>query len=76
MSVKERMVCYSLIVLYLMLQPAVSGWYTFYMTCEDECELWINEANEPILNDQSEMEQEGELTAKLPTKTGRLKWDE
>lgn len=76
MSVKERMVCYSLIVLYLMLQPAVSGWYIFYMTCEDECELWINEANEPILNDQSEMEQEGELTAKLPTKTGRLKWDE
>jgi len=58
------------------IQPAVSGWYTFYITCEDECELWINEANEPILNDQSEMDKEGELTAKLPTKTGRLKWDE
>jgi len=76
MSVKERIVSYSLILLYLMLQSAVSGWYTFYITCEDECELWINEANEPILNDQSEMDQEGELTAKLPTKTGRLKWDE
>lgn len=76
MSVKERIVSYSLILLYLILQPAVSGWYTFYMTCEDECELWINEANEPILNDQSEMDQEGELTAKLPTKAGRLKWDE
>ena len=47
------------------------------MTCEDECELWINEANEPTLNDQlSEVNQEGELAAKLPTKTGRLKWDE
>lgn len=76
MSVKGRIVSYSLILLYLMLQPAVSAWYTFYITCEDECELWINEANEPILNDQSEMDQEAELTAKLPTKTGRLKWDE
>ena len=76
MSVKGRIVSYSLILLYLILQPAESGWYTFYMTCEDECELWISEANEPILNDQSEMVQEGELNAKLPTKAGRLKWDE
>ncbi|XP_078360980.1 uncharacterized protein LOC144645322 [Oculina patagonica] len=58
------------------IQPAVNGLYTFYMTCEDECELWLKEANEPTLNDEREAESEGELLAKLPTKTERLKWDE
>ena len=76
LNVKEQIIYILLILLYLMLQPVVSGWYTFFMTCEDECELWINEANEPILNDEGEMDQEGELTAKLPTRTGLLKWDE
>lgn len=59
-----------------MLQPAASGFYTFYMTCEDECELWLKEANKPTLNDEPDMDNEGILLAKLPKRTGRLKWDE
>ncbi|CAH3132158.1 unnamed protein product, partial [Porites lobata] len=50
------------------IQPPVTGMYTFYITCEDECELWLNRVNQP---DSEEV-----LAAKLTMKTGRLKWDE
>lgn len=46
------------------------------MTCEDECELWLEEAKEPTPNDEHETVNEGELLIKLPTRTERLKWDE
>lgn len=65
-----------LILLNLMLQFVVSGWYMFYIMCEDECELWINEVNELILNNESEMDQEGECVVKLLIRIGCLKWDE
>ena len=60
----------------LILQPAVSGLYTFYMTCEDECELWLKEADEPTLNDERAADNEGKLVVKLPTRTERLMWNE
>lgn len=60
-----------------MLQPPVSGLYTFYMTCEDECEMWLEEADQPTDSDEDDMDNKEEvLRAKLATKTGRLKWDE
>jgi len=59
------------------LQPPVSGLYTFYITCEDECELWLEEANQPVVSDEDEIDNKDTgLLAKLATRTGRLKWDE
>ena len=56
------------------LQASVSGEHTFFVSCKDECELWITEVFERGISSDTRATKES-VMVKVTKQTGWNEWD-
>ena len=56
------------------LQASVSGEHTFFVTCKDECELWITEVFERGISGNTRTTKES-VMVKVTKQTGLNEWN-